>query len=362
MAMVAVKCPQCGADVEIDGAREFGYCNFCGTKIMQEKVIVEHKGNVKIDNSEQVEKYLQNARRAKQKEDWEETERYYNLVEENDPSNIEAIFYSAYGKAKQSLVDSDIYKRQSAFNVLVRCVSIIDDNYSVDNEERDKPIIEQIGNDIKSMANSQYVYNKIVNGYGYVKSTDKDKTVVLFLFLNETFVDSLINISEKYPSDDKRKIFFYEIALNHLNFILKNYSFVKGGADELKEKTLSLHRKWNRLDSSHVVPQAVTTAQEDQKAAAQERAGNMLSSGLKGDAEGLLTNLGLSGTSAKKASKKIIKIAIVLLSIGAFLYPCFGIWGVTHDAIGAGVFFIIFGLFFLFLDILLVKRQKKNKK
>lgn len=34
---------------------------------------------VKVDNTAFVEKYLANARRAKQKEDWDETEKYYNI-------------------------------------------------------------------------------------------------------------------------------------------------------------------------------------------------------------------------------------------------------------------------------------------
>ena len=38
------------------------------------------------------------------------------MVEANDPDNIEAIFYSAYGKAKSSLIENDIYKRYTVFN------------------------------------------------------------------------------------------------------------------------------------------------------------------------------------------------------------------------------------------------------
>ena len=35
------------------------------------------------------------------KEDWEETEKYYNLVEQNAPNNIEALFFSAYAKFRK---------------------------------------------------------------------------------------------------------------------------------------------------------------------------------------------------------------------------------------------------------------------
>ena len=62
MGLVAMKCPGCGANIELDDSREFGFCNYCGTKVMQDKIVVEHSGSVKVDNTEYVEKYLQNAR------------------------------------------------------------------------------------------------------------------------------------------------------------------------------------------------------------------------------------------------------------------------------------------------------------
>lgn len=32
--MVAAKCPQCGADIEIDSSRESAFCTYCGAKII----------------------------------------------------------------------------------------------------------------------------------------------------------------------------------------------------------------------------------------------------------------------------------------------------------------------------------------
>ena len=123
--MKQLTCEMCGS-TELMKQDGVFVCQTCGTKYSVEeakKMMVEGtvdvQGTVKVDNSSFVEKYLQNARRAKAKEDWAEVEKYYNLVEQNDPKNIEAIFYSAYGKAMLSLVDSDIYKRQQIFNVFV---------------------------------------------------------------------------------------------------------------------------------------------------------------------------------------------------------------------------------------------------
>ena len=136
-------CQNCGLKYTVEEARKLmveGQVEVVGT--------VDVQGTVKVDNADLVEKYLANARRAKSKEDWEETEKYYNMVEQNDPDNIEAIFYSAFGKAKCSLTDNDIYKRQAVFKVLTNCVSIIDDNYD-HSDATQLDIIAQISDDIK---------------------------------------------------------------------------------------------------------------------------------------------------------------------------------------------------------------------
>ena len=98
--MNAIMCELCGSnDVMKQG--DYFVCQHCGTKYSLEdaKKLI---GTVKIDNSDEVQKYLMIARRAKEKEDWEDAEKYYTLVEQNDPDNIEAIFYSSYSKARAS--------------------------------------------------------------------------------------------------------------------------------------------------------------------------------------------------------------------------------------------------------------------
>lgn len=51
MALVALKCPSCGATVNFESEREFAFCTYCGTKVMQEKIIVEYRGSVKIEGT-----------------------------------------------------------------------------------------------------------------------------------------------------------------------------------------------------------------------------------------------------------------------------------------------------------------------
>lgn len=32
--MLQLKCPNCGADIALDDTREFGFCSYCGTKVL----------------------------------------------------------------------------------------------------------------------------------------------------------------------------------------------------------------------------------------------------------------------------------------------------------------------------------------
>lgn len=201
--MKQLTCEMCGST---DIMKQDGVfvCQACGCKYSIEearKMMVEGtvdvQGTVEVDNSSYVKKYLDNARRAREKEDWEETEKYYNLVEQNAPDNIEAIFYSSYGKAKSTLLlDSDIYKRQAAFKVLANCISVIDDHYNIEKAEENRKAIEDMANDLSKMFLSNFVYNQWRNGYGVVTKTDKKETYELFMQLLIQFRESILNIAK----------------------------------------------------------------------------------------------------------------------------------------------------------------------
>ena len=251
--MKAMVCEMCQSNdvVKQDGMY---VCQHCGTKYSVEearKMLIE--GTVVIDTSEEVKKYLQNARRAKSKEDWAETEKYYNLVEQNDPHCIEAIFYSAYGKAKTSLVEADFYKRQAAFRVLQNCISIVDDNYDMENEDEEKTILLSISADLFKMAQSNYVYNLKKNGYGVETWNDKLKTVELFNNLAVEFMSTLEHIAKKYPDCEKAKRkFFYELALKHAEYVLAHGSLAN--PDGIRNLIATYHKWLHEIDPSHVFP------------------------------------------------------------------------------------------------------------
>ena len=49
MGFIALKCPQCGADLNVEDNRDFMFCSYCGSKVTVEKQIVELQGSVTVD-------------------------------------------------------------------------------------------------------------------------------------------------------------------------------------------------------------------------------------------------------------------------------------------------------------------------
>ena len=286
--MKQLTCEMCGGtDLVKDGG--VFICQTCGCKYTVEEAkrmmiegTVDVQGTVKVDNSAFVEKYLANARRAKEKEDWEETEKYYNMVEQNDPDNIEAIFYSAYGKAKSTLVDGDIYKRQAAFKVLSNCISVIDDHYKPERREENKTAIMQMAIDLAKMIVSNFVFTEWKNGYGVVTKTNKQQTYDLFVSLIVNFKESLDNIQKV---DDQP--YLHESLITLLNVATKcdfiNSQTCNKWIEEEKKELEALRKKaiesyWNEhadekaaLDSEKASLEAQVSEVTEQIAALPEK-------------------------------------------------------------------------------------------
>ena len=207
--MKAMVCEMCNSN---DLLKQDGMfvCQSCGTKYSVEEaknLMVE--GTIKIDNSDFVQKYLANARRAKQKEDWKDTEKYYNLVEQNDPTNFEAIFYSSYARVKTALLEAETKdKRQGVFNPLVKGVSVIDDNFDKANKEHHKLLFE-IMDDINKLKTgtivpTTHLQNYVTkNGYGNVvdrnQVIENDSLEVTYSMIDkviDAYLESIANIMD----------------------------------------------------------------------------------------------------------------------------------------------------------------------
>ena len=203
--MQQLRCEMCGGPDLIKQDGVF-VCQNCGMKYSLEDAkrmmiegTVEVQGTVKVDNSSFVEKYLENGRRAYSKDDWEEVEKYYNMVEQNAPHNIEALFFSAYGKAMLSMTDSDYYKREQKFNVLVKSMSVISDYYEETTEDKEK-VMRQIHDAVVKMARASYVYNK---NEGSLSGAVGGRVWMINLLCKvlTAFADEVKQIQAKHPEE-----------------------------------------------------------------------------------------------------------------------------------------------------------------
>lgn len=84
MALIALKCPNCGGSVELDDKREIGFCMYCGNKmIMQESI----KQKVEIDNSRAFDNWIKLGLNAIVVENYQSAENYADRVLEHETEN-----------------------------------------------------------------------------------------------------------------------------------------------------------------------------------------------------------------------------------------------------------------------------------
>ena len=97
--MKAMVCEMCGSQdlVKQDG---MFVCQNCGTKYSVEEA-KKLLGTVKVDKTEETEKLLVLARRAREDNNSENAEKYYGLVLQEDPDNWEAAFFQVYYQSMQ---------------------------------------------------------------------------------------------------------------------------------------------------------------------------------------------------------------------------------------------------------------------
>ena len=86
MSIVNVKCPNCGASIQLDSDREEGFCSYCGSKVKVQEAI----NKVKIDKSGDLKNLLNLANAAIEANNGQEALNYANKTLEVDSQNGEA--------------------------------------------------------------------------------------------------------------------------------------------------------------------------------------------------------------------------------------------------------------------------------
>ena len=90
MAFITLKCPSCGAALDIDDSRELAFCSYCGTKMVQEKTVIEHRGTVSVDGIATKKNLIQRASVYLKDGDFFNAEIYFNRTLDTDPKCSQA--------------------------------------------------------------------------------------------------------------------------------------------------------------------------------------------------------------------------------------------------------------------------------
>lgn len=236
--MAKMTCEMCGSQI-FKKENDMVVCTGCGMQYSKEDAKKLLSGNasteiipapaaqtpaapttVKLDQTESLEKNLINARRSLRLEDWDNTEKFYQSVLEQDPTNYEAVFYNAYAKVKKTLITPDIFQRQAGFKILNNAVISLIDIFSLEQETTHQEILKQISIDIMSMANSDFVYT-ITIYTDLITEDDSHKTIKLYNELSWNYIAVLENLATKYPDGQaQKKIFYYQLAVEQCDFIM----------------------------------------------------------------------------------------------------------------------------------------------
>ena len=196
MGLVKMNCPGCGQPMELDDSREFGFCSYCGNKVMVDRMIVEHKGSVKINNDERIQNCLAIARRAYENQDWESAQKNFSIVEQEMPGNLEVLFFSIYCRTMNMLRDVDYTKREQYFNALYRFMPTISLLYR--NSDEDIETIKKICNAVQRINSYTFVYEQnFASGYG-----SHQWQINLSAQICKRFVSELEKIRLKYDNED----------------------------------------------------------------------------------------------------------------------------------------------------------------
>jgi DNA-directed RNA polymerase subunit M/transcription elongation factor TFIIS len=118
-------------------------CQSCGTKYSVEeakKMMVEGtvnvEGTVKIDTSSELRNLYEIARRAKDSDNAENAEKYYDMILVKDPTSWEATFYVVYFKAVGCKIAEIWSAGSSVNNVIEPTVNLI---AKISDEEGKRP-------------------------------------------------------------------------------------------------------------------------------------------------------------------------------------------------------------------------------
>lgn len=209
MRLVSAKCPNCGANIEVDKDTNKTKCDYCKSNIIVDDAIAKYKLEVEIKDLPKLDNYLKLGKRYYDNKDYEDAYNVYSKALEIEPDSVDAVFYKGICKTLcTNYKDFDIY---SALSSTKNALKLLDDI-----ESQDFYIM-------------RFVYTTLILKDFAIEFYDNHK---LNLVQVEKFLERLnlcldaLEYSYKNVNSDKNKIFILNTIIKLINYILKKKMYV----------------------------------------------------------------------------------------------------------------------------------------
>lgn len=166
--MKALICEKCGG-INLKRNGETFICEHCGTSYA---INDTERLRVSIDNSEEVQKLFKAARRAKELENYDGAQSYYDQILGKNPDSWEAVFNTVYLRFMQCKIGEIAANALTMQKVLPTIIDVVHDEYS---EEQQDAAVKEILSDLVQLSTI------FMGGAGYMKSVRNDITATSLL-------------------------------------------------------------------------------------------------------------------------------------------------------------------------------------
>ena len=165
MKLIAARCPNCGADIEVDKNSDTTKCEYCNKKIIVDDAVAKYKlelsGSVEVSNSTNFTKLLKLAERFLSEKQYDQALEKYNKAIELEPDDTFVDYRISYIKFLKNVknVDSLNY----AYKKLLSLDHSLDENFK--KQDDTFPLYEEFFNSL---------YNITKNTYNIAKDTKRN--------------------------------------------------------------------------------------------------------------------------------------------------------------------------------------------
>ena len=132
MKLIKLTCPNCNANLDLDSEREFGFCQYCGTKIAIQKEVPHTQTNIEqviINNGviinrnndkDKIENLLLRAEDFFNSSDTSKASKYYNKVLDIDAKNEKAKIGLKNTQIKELLIKAQTMHNKNAIDIAAK--------------------------------------------------------------------------------------------------------------------------------------------------------------------------------------------------------------------------------------------------